>query len=124
MPQVMALRVVSLPAMTSRMKNEPNSCGRQALAVDLGVHQRGREVVAWVGQAVLAEVHGVLVQLEAVDQELVEVDAYSGSLTPRITLVQANTCCSSAGGMPIISQMTCSGRGAATASTKSHSPSG
>ena len=39
MPWLMALRVVSLPATTSRMKNEPNSCVGQALAVDLGVHQ-------------------------------------------------------------------------------------
>ena len=46
MPWLMALRVVSLPATTSRMKNEPNSGGRQALAVDLGVHQRRGDVVA------------------------------------------------------------------------------
>ena len=38
MPWLMALRVVSLPATTSRMKNEPNSCW-EAVAVDLGGHR-------------------------------------------------------------------------------------
>ncbi len=49
---------------------------------------------------------------------------YSGSPAPRMTLVHWKICCSSAAGMPIISQMICSGRGAATSVTKSHSPSG
>ena len=44
-PWEMALRVVSLPATTSRMKNDASSGGRQRLAVDLGGDQRGGEVV-------------------------------------------------------------------------------
>ena len=44
-PWEMALRVVSLPATTSRMKNDASSGGRERLAVDLGGHQRGGEVV-------------------------------------------------------------------------------
>ena len=44
-PWEMALRVVSLPATTSRMKNDAISAGVRRLAVDLGGDQRGGEVV-------------------------------------------------------------------------------
>ena len=36
----MALRVVSLPATTRRMKNDASSAGRERLAVDLGGDER------------------------------------------------------------------------------------
>ena len=48
MPWLIALRVVSLPATTSRTKNEPSSCVGEPLAVDLGVDQRGGQVVGRV----------------------------------------------------------------------------
>ena len=48
MPWLIALRVVSLPATTSSTKNEPSSCVGEPLAVDLGVDQRGGEVVGRV----------------------------------------------------------------------------
>ena len=124
-PWLIALRVVSLPATTRRMKNEPNSCVREPLAVDLGVHQHRREVVGGVGPAVLAERLGVGEHLQRRRASGCRSEPpYSGSPAPRMTFVQRNTCCVSSAGMPIISQMISSGSGAAIASTKSHSPSG
>ena len=112
MPWLIALRVVSLPATTSRMKNEPNSCGREPLAVDLGVHHHRGDVVARVGAAVLAERLGVHEHRRAhAAIRSSSVPPYSGSPTPRMMFVQSKICASSSAGMPIISQMICSGSG-------------
>ena len=46
MPWAMALRVVSLPATDSSMKNRLKSISDSGVAVDLGVQQRGHDVVA------------------------------------------------------------------------------
>ena len=115
MPWLIALRVVSLPATTSRMKNDPNSCVGQALAVDLGVHQRGREVVRRVRRARcspssiaiwysdIAARH----QLTHVGDVLGVADAEDRCSSPR------RPCSHWSRGMPIMSQMICSGSGAA-----------
>ena len=48
----MRLRVVSLPATTSVTKKRLSSSVVEPLAVDLGLHERGHDVVARVGAAV------------------------------------------------------------------------
>ena len=78
------------------MKNDPNSCAGQALAVDLGVHERGGEVVARVGQPVLAQLHGVAAYIAMLRRiSASNSPPYSGSPTPRIMLVSAKICFSS-----------------------------
>ena len=106
MPWLMALRVVSLPATTRRMKNEPNSCAREPLAVDLGVHQHRRDVVAsgWPGGPRRAPGRRRTSPARPASGRR-SVPPYSGSPAPRMTLVQWKTCSVSSSGMPIISQM-------------------
>ena len=72
MPWLMALRVVSLPAATSRMKNEPNSCSLRrwpstsaCMSVEVMSSRGPREPLA-------AEVLGVLEELHAGGHELLD----------------------------------------------------
>ena len=51
----MEFRVVSLPAVSSRMKNEASSAGGQGLPVDVGGDQGGGQVVGGVVEPVGAE---------------------------------------------------------------------
>ena len=51
----MALRVVSLPATTSRMKNDASSAGLRSLPVDFRRDQRRRDVVARRAQPIFAD---------------------------------------------------------------------
>ena len=55
MPRLVAVRVVSLPATASRMKNGPRSLGRQHVLADVVVHQLGGEVVDRVRAAELGQ---------------------------------------------------------------------
>ena len=56
-------RVVSLPAVVRRMKNRPNSCSDEARAVDLGLDEPRRDVVARIGASRRAEPAAVLDQV-------------------------------------------------------------
>ena len=62
-PWLMALRVVSLPATTSRMKKDATSVSRERLAVDVGVDQGGGDVVGRVLPAVVGQVGHEQVEL-------------------------------------------------------------
>ncbi len=66
-PWLIALRVVSLPATTSRMKNEPNSCAVSCSPSTSACHHHRGDVVLRVGLAVLAERLGVHEHLERLD---------------------------------------------------------
>ena len=55
MPWLIAVRVVSLPATASRMKNGAISLGRQHVLAEVVVHQRRREVVGRVRAALLGQ---------------------------------------------------------------------
>ncbi len=60
-PVVMRLRVVSLPAFCSSMKNAGDLHVREPVAVDLGFEQHAHQVVAWCAAALGA--HGVGVRV-------------------------------------------------------------
>ena len=62
-PWEMALRVVSFPAATRRMKNDAISAGVRRLAIDLRRHQRRRQVVLRVLHPVLGELGDELGQI-------------------------------------------------------------
>ena len=121
-PQLIALRVVSLPATARRMKNDPNSDGvsrwpstSACINVDT-MSSRGWSRRSWPSS--WAYVYMPIAAASRASNE----PPKSGSPAPRMTLVQSNTACSSAAGTPSMSQMICSGSGAANACTKSHSP--
>ena len=129
MPWLIALRVVSLPATTSSKKNEPSSpvvsrC-RAVLVFDFGVHERAGDVVARVVEPVLREREAVLEQLHARAHELFDASARTRGRRRRgSTFVCSKIRLVSSRGMPIMSQMICSGSAAAISVTKSHSPIG
>ncbi len=114
MPWLIAVRVVSLPATTSRMKNDPNSWAvsrspsTSAFIMIEVMSSRGfctrSSPSAWAYMNIPS----------ATFIRSSKLVTYSGSPTPRMTLVQARIWASSSGGMPIISQMICNGIGAAT----------
>ena len=76
MPWLIAVRVVSLPATTRSRKNEPSSLGVSlcfaVLVFHFGLHQRGRDVVARIVEAVLRNGEAVLEQLHARAHQLFE----------------------------------------------------
>ncbi len=65
-PRLIVCRVVSLPAVVSRMKNVSNSSGVEPLAVDLRLDEPRRDVVARLAAAGLAELAAVGHQVERV----------------------------------------------------------
>ena len=93
MPWLIALRVVSLPATTSRMKNDAELLRGQPLAVDLGLHQRGGQVVAagWPGGRRPVPCAYAPMSIDGLGEFVVSRCAYSGSPSPRITFVQWKT---------------------------------
>ena len=110
----MALRVVSLPAADSRMKKLAISIGwsrspsTSACIIAETRSSRG------VGQPVLADLLGDLGAAPCTAAISVAMSGVSsGSPAPRITLVSSKTRCQYSRGMPIISQMICSGSWAA-----------
>ena len=113
MPWLIALRVVSLPATTSRMKNDPNSCGVSRSPSTSACIIMLVDVVAGVGPAVLAERLRVHEHLHQHAHQLLERAAVLGVADAEDDVGPLKICCSSSSGMPIISQMICRGSGAA-----------
>ena len=116
----MALRVVSLPATTSKIKNEPNSCAvrlspsTSAAIMTLVMSSRGFALRFSPSAWAYAKI-----SIPTLSKSSYDV-TNSGSPTPRIVLVQRKISEWSDSGTPIMSQMISNGSGAATCSTKSH----
>jgi len=124
MPWLIALRVVSLPATTRRMKNDPSSW----------LVSRSPSTSAWM-RAVVMSSRGRVRRASAsacpywksstaAAMSSSRLLAYSGSPTPRMMFVSSKMRRWSISGMPIMSQMMRRGSAAATSSTKSHAPFG
>ena len=91
-PWLMALRVVSLPADDEQDEERAELRGGEPLAVDLGVHQRRRDVVAGVVEPLLAELLRVGPELVGGPERDVERRARTpGSPTPSTRLVCSKT---------------------------------
>ena len=121
MPCVIALRVVSLPATTKRIKKLPNSwlvsrspsttaCIITLVRSSVGFASRASPS-AWAYENMPM----------AASINFSKLPPKSGSPAPKIVFVHSNICRSSSAGMPIISQIICNGNRAAIASTKSNS---
>ena len=112
-PPEIRFRVVSLPATRSSMKKELNSCERQAVAVDLAVHQLARQVVARVGHAIGGQLVGVHEELGGGDLRRHRDRAGTRDRRrPIIWLLHWSTRCRSSSGTPTSSTMTRSGSSA------------
>ena len=113
MPWLMALRVVSLPAADSRMKNDPISDDVRRSPL---TSARTRLVVrSSVGRARRSSASATPYSPSPVDgaDDVSKSPATSSSPAPRIIDVHRKTFSSSSSGMPIMSQMICSGNGPA-----------
>ena len=120
----MALRVVSLPAAASRMKKlaisavfnrspSTSACMRADTRSSCGFANRSSPT-AWAIMTISSDA----------PMSVAKSGVNSGSPAPRMTLVSSKMRCHCSRGIPIISQMICSGSCAAIRSTKSHSPRG
>ena len=124
MPWLIALRVVSLPATTRRMKNDANSAlvsrspSTSACMSTLVMSSRGDAVRSSPSAWAYCE------SSIAADISTSMVVPYSGSPMPRMTFESSNMRRLSASGMPIMSQMIFSGSVAAISCTKSQAPAG
>ena len=118
MPCEIELRVVSLPATAMQQEEEVEVHLGERVAVDLGVEQRGDDVVARVRAPLRGELVRVHEHLDLrVHDLLVARRRYSGSSEPIIRLLHSNSLCRSSCGTPSISAMTWSGTSAATSTT-------
>ena len=114
-PWLIALRVVSLPATTSRMKNDPNSCGvscspstSASIMIDV---MSSRGVARRSSPSAWAYCEHARARWPSGPRS---VPPNSGSPAPRIDVRPARRSCAvSSAGMPIMSQMISSGSGAA-----------
>ena len=125
MPTLVAVRVVSLPATASRMKNGPSSCGASTSSPTSACTRA--EVRSSVGSARRFSASSAMSAVSSRpggEQGAARSSApvISGSPAPRMTFVARSTVPNSLRGMPIMSQMTSSGNGWLTASTRSTSP--
>ena len=122
MPCEIELRVVSLPATAISRKKRLKSISDERVAVDLGVEQRGDDVVARLGAPFGRERVGVHEHLDLRVLTSSSETMYSGSSLPIIRLLHSKSLCRSSCGTPSISAITWSGSSAATSTTKSHPP--
>ena len=124
----MALRVVSLPAATSRMKNDAISAGLRlspsTSAVTSAVVRSswGSFIRASASSVTSMARSWAAASSAAMIPASVWSGTYSGSPSPRMTLVRSKMNFSWLRGMPIMSTMIRSGSVAATSVTKSPSP--
>ena len=127
-PWAMALRVVSLPATTSRMKNEAISAGvRLSPSTSAVTRAVVRSSCGSFWRASASSVTSVARSCVAPSSAAMTPGSvwsgtYSASPRPRITLVRSKMKRSWLRGMPIMSTMIRSGSVAATSVTKSPSP--
>ncbi len=124
MPWLIAFRVVSFPATTSRMKKDANSAGvsrspsTSACMRTLVMSSPGLAMRASPSACAYCDNSTAAFMRTSI------VTPYSGSPMPRITFESSNIRRLSASGMPIMSQMIASGSGPAISSTKSQVPLG
>ncbi len=121
----MAVRVVSLPATASRMKNGPSSWGASMSSPTSAC--TSADVRSSVGSARRASASSFISIVSwtpawNIAAPMSSVPAISGSPAPRITLVADSTVENSLRGIPIMSQITSSGNGWEIACTRSTSP--
>ena len=126
----MALRVVSLPATTSRMKNDAELGRRSAARRRPRRDQRGGEVVGGCSRRSSAELgHQLWPARAPASSSAVMMSARRSGDVLRVAGAEDDVgavedrVVVAASGMPIMSQMIWSGSRAATSVTKSHSPS-
>jgi hypothetical protein len=121
-PPLMALRVVSFPAITSRKQEESSSKGgtseppSRALARTLTMSSRGR---ARRSSTIFQKYWKSAPRALADESSELSPTRYSGSSAPTMALVQRNISFQSSRGTPSSSARTARVRGAATSVTKS-----
>ena len=125
MPRLIAVRVVSLPATASRMKNGAISCGARmssprSLCTSADVRSSAGSARRFSASSFISVVSCMPASNIAVIGS--RPPSMSGSPAPRMTFVASSTVRNSLRGMPIMSQMTSSGNGCESASTRSTSP--
>jgi hypothetical protein len=125
-PWLIALRVVSLPATASRMKNEPiswsDSRSPSTSACASAVTRSWRGCCRRSCASSDSRPDSAAPEPSSAVAMFAPSGTYSGSCAPRITFECRNTSSQRSCGMPIIAQMTSSGTRAATCATKSPGP--
>ncbi len=124
MPWLSAVRVVSLPATASRMKNEPSSWGVSTSSSTSAL--RSAVVRSSPGFDRLNSASSFISCTRVMPAPMIagigSSPTNSASPPPRILFVASSTVRYSLRGMPIMSQMIRSGNGCAMSATKSVSP--